>query len=66
MSRQTCYSHLWEDEKKFPELSKWVSGKEGEKTFSCKLCNPKPLQLGHMGVKALKNSSENIWTYQES
>ena len=44
----------------FPELSKWVSGKEGEKTFSCKLCNSKPLQVGNMGVlgnigvKALK------------
>ena len=50
MSRQTYYSQLWEDEEKFPEL--WVSGKEGEKTFSCKLC--KPLQLGNMGVKALK------------
>ena len=54
MSRQTYYSQLWEDEEKFPELSKWVSGKEGEKTFSCKLCNSKPLQLGNMGVKALK------------
>ena len=54
MSRQTYYSQLWEDEKKFPELSKWVSGKEGKKTFSCKLCNSKPLQLGNMGVKTLK------------
>ena len=54
MSRQTYYSKLWEDEEKFPELSKWVLGKEGEKTFSYKLCNSKPLQLGNMGVKALK------------
>ena len=54
MSRQTYYSQLWEDEEKFPELSKWVSGKEGEKTFSCKLCDSKPLQLGNMVVKALK------------
>ena len=36
------------------KLSKWVSVKEGEKTFSCKLCNSNPLQLGNMGVKALK------------
>ena len=53
MSRQTYYSQLWEAEEKFPELSKWVSSK-GEKTFSCKLCNSKTLQLGNMGVKALK------------
>ena len=54
MSRQTYYSQLWEDEEKFPELSKWVLDKEGEKTFSCKLCDSKPLQLGNMVVKALK------------
>ena len=54
MSRQMYYSQLWEDEEKFPGLSKWVSGKEGEKTFSCKLCNSKPLQLRNMGVEALK------------
>ena len=54
MLRQAYYSQLWEDEEKFPELSNWVSDKEGEKTFSCKLCDSKPLQLGNMGVKALK------------
>ena len=54
MSRQTYYCQLWEDEKKFPKLSKWISGKEGRKTYSCKLCNSKPLQLGNMGVKTLK------------
>ena len=54
MLRQTYNSQLWEDEEKFLELSKWVSGKGGEKTFSCKLCDSKPLQLGNMGVKALK------------
>ena len=54
MSRQTYDSQLWEDEEKFPELSKEVQGKEGEKTFSCKLCNAKPLELGNIGVKALK------------
>ena len=54
MSRQKYYSQSWEDEGKFPELSKWVSGKEWEETFSCKLCNSKPLQLGNTGVKALK------------
>ena len=53
MSRQMYYSQLWEAEEKFPELSKWVLSK-GEKTFSCKLCNSKTLQLGNMGVKALK------------
>ena len=59
MSRQTYYSKLWEDEENFPELSKWALGKEEDKTFSCKLCNSKPLQLGNMGVKALK-------TYQKT
>ena len=54
MSRQMYYCQLWEDQKKFPELSKWFSGKEGKKTFSCKLCNSKPLQLGNMVVKTLK------------
>ena len=54
MLRQTYNSQLWEDEEKFQELSKWVSGKGGEKTFSCKLCDSKSLQLGNMGVKALK------------
>ena len=54
MLRQTYYSQLWEDEKKFPELLKWVLGKEEKKTFSCKLCYSKPLQLGNMGVKTLK------------
>ena len=54
MLRQTYYSQLWEDEKKFPELLKWVLGKEEKKTFSCKLCYSKPLQLGNVGVKTLK------------
>ena len=43
MLRQAYYCQLWEDEEKFPELSNWVSDKEGEETFSCKLCDSEPL-----------------------
>ena len=28
-------------------------GKRGEKTFCCRICHMKPLQLGNMGIKAL-------------
>ena len=69
MSRQTYYTSTWEDREKFPDISKWVFGKEGEKTFKCKLCNSKPLQLGNMGVKALKThqkTSRHIKNVEEN
>ena len=28
-------------------------GKRGEKTFCCRICHTKPLQLGNMGIKSL-------------
>ena len=35
-------------------------GKAGEKTFCCKICNSKQLQLGSMGLKVLKTKQEGI------
>ena len=54
MSRQTCYTSKWENKNKYPEISLLISGKAGEKTFCCRICHKKPLQLGNVGIKALR------------
>ena len=32
----------------------WTSGKAGEKTFCCRICHTKPLQLGNIGIQVLR------------
>ena len=54
MSRQTNYTNECRKKEKFPEISRWISGKIGDKTFVCKVHNRRPLQLGNVGIKASK------------
>ena len=54
MSRQTYYTSEWENKNNYPKISLWISGKVGETTFCCRICHTNPLQLGNMGIKALR------------
>ena len=54
MSGQTFYISEWENKNKYPETSLWISSKADEKTFCCRICHEKPLQLGNMEIKALR------------
>ena len=59
MSRPTYYTKTWEDKTKYPDISVWITGEEGSKTFNCKLCKkPKDLQLGNMGITALRSHEQ--------
>ena len=39
MFRQAYYTSEWENKNKYPEISLWISGKAGEKTFCCRICH---------------------------
>ena len=65
MSRQTHYTSEWENKNEYPEISLWISGKADEKTFCCRICHKKPLQLGNMGIKALRTHGKNIQPYKK-
>ena len=52
--KQTYYSKDWEKPERYLKISKLVVGKEGSTGYSCRICNSKTLQLGNMGVEALK------------
>ena len=59
MSRQTYYTGKWEKKNKYPEISFWILGKAGEKTFCCRICHTKPLELGNVKVKALRTHGQS-------
>ena len=53
MPRQTFYRSKWKKFlNKYSDISLWISGKAGEKTFCGRIYHTKPLQLGNMGIKA--------------
>ena len=66
MSRQTYYIREWENKNNYPEISLWISGKTGEKTFYCRICYTKPLQVGNVGIKALRTHEKSIQPYKKS
>ena len=66
MSRRTYYVSEWEHKNNYPEISLSISGKICEKTYCCRICHTKPLQLGNMGIKELRTHGENIQPYKKS
>ena len=66
MSRQSYYTGKWENKNSYPEISLWISGKTGAKTFCCRICHTKPLYFGNMRIKALiKDTWKNIQLYKK-
>ena len=59
MFRQTYYTSEWKNKNNYPEISSWISGKAGEKTFCCRICHTKPLLLGNMGIKAFRTHGKH-------
>ena len=60
MSRQTYYISKWENKNNCPDIPLQISGKTGEQAFCCRICHTKPLQLGNMGIKALRTHGKTF------
>ena len=60
MSRQTYYTRKWENKNKYSEISLWIPGKAGEKTFCSRICHIKPLQLRNLGLRIHGKTSSHI------